>query len=92
MERPVGMFCTESAIKWTELFAIYSNVDKVDKPYYVYIRINNLWMKMEVDTGAAVSVISERLYRLRFHRLKLSPATCVLKTSSKDEWKKNEWL
>lgn len=48
------MFCSESAIKGTELFATDSNVDKVDKPYYVYIRINGLCVKMEVDMGAAV--------------------------------------
>lgn len=86
-ERPTNEDCSESAIKGTELFAIDSNVNKLDKPYYVYVRINGLRVKMEVDTGAAVSVISERLYLRRFHKVKLSPASCVLKTYSKESLK-----
>uniref|UniRef100_A0A8C9TGR2 Gypsy retrotransposon integrase-like protein 1 n=1 Tax=Scleropages formosus TaxID=113540 RepID=A0A8C9TGR2_SCLFO len=39
---------------------------------------------MEVDTGAAVSVISEKLYHRRFYKVKLAPANCVLKTYSKE--------
>ena len=38
---------------------------------------------MEVDTGAAVSVISEQLYKRRFKRAKLMPTNCVLRTYSK---------
>nr|XP_055061179.1 uncharacterized protein K02A2.6-like [Misgurnus anguillicaudatus] len=68
----------------TDLFAIETKGDKVNKPYYVYVRINNRRVKMEIDTGAAVSVISEKLYRRRFHKVKLSPANCILKTYSKE--------
>uniref|UniRef100_A0A8C9TQH4 CCHC-type domain-containing protein n=1 Tax=Scleropages formosus TaxID=113540 RepID=A0A8C9TQH4_SCLFO len=74
----------ESDIQGTELFAIDTNVHKVNKPYCVYVQINNVRVKMEVDTGAAVSVISEKLYHCRFYKVKLAPANCVLKTYSKE--------
>lgn len=39
---------------------------EIEKSYYVYVRVNEKCLKMEVDTEAAVSVISEKLYNLRF--------------------------
>lgn len=38
---------------------------------------------MEVHTGAAVSVISEKLYKRRFRKVKLMPTNCVLRTYCK---------
>ena len=38
----------------------------------MYVRVNEEWLKIGVDTGAAVSVISE-LYKRRFKRAKLMP-------------------
>ena len=49
----------------------------------MYVRVNEKGFKMEVDTGAAVSVISEQLYKRRFKRAKLMPTNCVLRTYSK---------
>lgn len=72
-----------------ELFSIeakgedtVSEADLIEKPY-VYVRVNEKRLKMEVDTGAAVSVISEQLYKRRFKRAKLMPTNCVLRTYSK---------
>ena len=48
-------------VKGTELFPLDTGKD-ITKPYYVYIRVDDVRLKMEADTGAAVSVISERLY------------------------------
>lgn len=53
------------------------------KPYFVYVRVNEKRLKMEIDTGAAVSVISENLYKRRFKKEKLMPSNCVLRTYSK---------
>lgn len=56
---------------------------EIVKPYYVYVRVNEKRLKMEIDTGAAVSVISENLYKRRFKKEKLMPSNCVLRTYSK---------
>lgn len=56
---------------------------EIVKPYYVYIRVNEKRLKMEIDTGAAVSVISEKLYKRRFKKEKLMHSNCVLRTYSK---------
>lgn len=56
---------------------------EIVKPYYVYVRVEEERLKMEVDTGAAVSVISEKLYKRRFKKAKLRPTNCVLRTYSK---------
>ncbi|KAL2088270.1 hypothetical protein ACEWY4_015169 [Coilia grayii] len=71
----------------TDLFAVDSSKGDTVKPYYVYVSVNGARLKMEVDTGAAVSVISESLYKRRFRSLKLSPANCVLKTYSQESLK-----
>lgn len=39
---------------------------------------------MEVDTGAAVSVISEKLCKRRFRAVKLMLSNCVLTTYNKE--------
>ena len=69
-----------------DLFAM--DTGKVDndivKPYYVYVSVNGTRAKMEVDTGAAVSLISETLLKQRFKGVKLSPANCVLKNYSEE--------
>lgn len=67
-----------------DLFAMDSSKGDIVKPYNVYVSVNGAKVKMEVDTGAAVSVISEGLYQRRFKSVKLSPANCVLKTYSQE--------
>lgn len=44
------------------LFALKGNSEYV-KPYMVMIRCNGVKVKMEVDTGAAMTIISETLYK-----------------------------
>lgn len=47
----------------------YSESDaEIEKPYYVYLRVNEKRLKMEVDTGAAGSVISEQFFNLGLGR------------------------
>lgn len=70
-----------------DLFAMDTSTGDIVKPYNVYVSVNGAKVKMEVDTGAAVSVISEGLYQRRFKSVKLSPANCVLKTYSQESLK-----
>lgn len=50
------------------------------KPYKVMVRCNGVKMRMEVDTGAAVSVISESLYWSKFKKVKLQPCNLNFQT------------
>ncbi|XP_041822728.1 uncharacterized protein K02A2.6-like [Chelmon rostratus] len=50
----------------------------------VMVRCNGVKIKMEVDTGAAMSVISEKLYTKRFKKCKLQPCEVHLKTYSSE--------
>ena len=76
-------------IRDIELFSVKAEGEDIEsesdivKPYYVFLRVNDKRLKMEVDTGAAVSVISESLYKRRFRKKKLMPSNCVLRTYSK---------
>ena len=56
-------------VNGTELFTLDTGKD-MTKPYCVYVRVDDVRLKMEVDTGAAVSVISERLYNRTFKKAK----------------------
>lgn len=66
---------------------MHTGTGDIVKPYNVYVSVNGARVKMEVDTGAAVSVISESLYQRRFKSVKLNPANCVLKTYSQESLK-----
>lgn len=48
----------------------------------VMVRCNGEKIKMAVDTGAAISIISEKLYNSRFKKYKLQPCDVVLRTYS----------
>ena len=43
---------------------------------------NGSWISMEVDTGAAVSIVSERTYRRHLHSVKLKKSRVSLRTYS----------
>lgn len=66
-----------------ELFTVKGDSEYV-KPYMVMVRCNGLKIKMEVDTGAAMSVMSEKLYNKRFKKCKLQPCDVRLKTYSSE--------
>lgn len=91
---PAPDFVTEyrpGDVKGVELFSIETEGEdncsesdaEIEKPYYVYVKVNEKRLKMEVDTGATVSVISEKLYKRRFKKVQLMPTNCVLRTYSK---------
>lgn len=54
-------------------------------PFLVAVKFNEKHLQMEVDTGAAMSVISRRTYRRLFSEIKLQKPTVHLKTYTGEE-------
>ena len=54
-------------------------------PFVVAVKFNEKHLQMEVDTGAAMSVISRRTYKRLFSDLKLQKPTVHLKTYTGEE-------
>lgn len=52
-------------------------------PHYETIKVNNIWLKMELDTGAAYSAISRKEYEKQFSTLQLSKASRTLNAYKK---------
>ena len=61
-----------------------SNINRVGgekcRPYVVTVDVNGSPLKMQVDTGTAVSLISHKVYRQRFASLPLTPSPVRLQT------------
>ena len=53
---------------------------KSSQPILVDLLVNDKMLAMELDTGAAVSIISEQLQKQVFPEAKLRKATILLKT------------
>lgn len=67
------------------LFSVTGKSDcEYVRPYMVMVRCNGINIKMEVDTGAAMSIINEKLYRQKFSMCKLQPCEVSLKTYSSE--------
>ena len=56
-------------------------------PSNVHVRINDKQLTMEVDTGAALSIISEKTRKAVFPDEKLRPSKLVLKTYTNEPLK-----
>ena len=63
-----------------EEFHLFALGEKSSRPIRVDMCVNNLTLPMEVDTGAAVSLISEMTQRAVFPNAVLTPSRIVLKT------------
>jgi hypothetical protein len=61
------------------LFTLKSGRKKA-APITVDVQIEGAWVEMEVDTGAEVSVISEKTWQKHFPEQKLKPSQVILKT------------
>uniref|UniRef100_A0A0E9PRJ7 Aspartic peptidase DDI1-type domain-containing protein n=1 Tax=Anguilla anguilla TaxID=7936 RepID=A0A0E9PRJ7_ANGAN len=48
----------------------------------VMVRVNGVKLKMEADSAAAMSIISQRMYNKRFKKLKLRPSKVMLRDYS----------
>lgn len=59
----------------------------IEKPYFLYLKVNGKRLKMGVETGTAVSAISENLHKRTFRKLKLVFTNCVLRTYSQQSLK-----
>ncbi|XP_063635189.1 uncharacterized protein K02A2.6-like [Cydia splendana] len=49
------------------------------KPYYVTLNVNNHDIKMEIDTGSAISCISPKVYEKYFSNCELKPGHLILR-------------
>ena len=58
--------------------------ERSSQPLEVQVHVNETPLKMEVDTGAAVSIISEETGKTLFPNLKLQPSKLVLKTYTEE--------
>ena len=57
------------------------------RPITIELLINNKPLMMEVDTGAAVSLISEATMKKLLPRMKVQPSNMTLKTYTKEQMK-----
>lgn len=64
------------------MYGIYQTTSRVSQGYKVPISLDGNGVSMELDTGAAVSVISETLYQKHLSHLKLQPSSLNLRTYS----------
>ena len=61
--------------------------EKSTRPITIELLINNKPLTMEVDTGAAVSLISEATMKKLLPRMKVQPSNMTLKTYTKEQMK-----
>ena len=61
------------------------NMDNNDRMIWVSPKVQGRVIKMELDTGSAVSVLSYKQYKERFGQVKLAKSGITLKTYERDE-------
>ena len=66
---------------------IYLVGDKPHPPFTVELMVNEKPVTFEVDTGAAVTILSQEVYRQLFPSLKLQPSSMLLKSYTGDQVK-----
>jgi len=65
-----------------EILILYQDKASCDRPLEVDLTLEGKPLRMEVDTGAAVSLVSEKTYRSLFPKAPLQPSTTKLRTYS----------
>ena len=75
--------------KWVEEeeAPIYLVRDKSHPPFTVELMVNEKPVTFEVDTGAAVTILSQEVYQHLFPNLKLDPSSMLLKSYTGDQVK-----
>lgn len=86
-----------------EMFSVWSDTEK--QPFWVNFTVNQQDLLMEIDTGAAVSIISQQVYKQSFAHLPLEGARVKLKTYTSEcipvlgsihsccaIWESSEWI
>ena len=64
---------------------LYTISDKINKPFLVELQVRGNVITFEVDTGAAVTIMSEDNFRYHFPSEPISKSTLELKTYTKDK-------
>ena len=75
----------EEDVKETQFVGMYNVEGSDSKPYIVSLSLNDAPLKMEVDTGATRTIMSEKTYRILWKgkkRPELSPTKVRLRTCS----------
>lgn len=82
----VSTHCVHMDREQKDVYTLF-HVDERNKgPYLVELSVNDTPLCMEVDTGAAVSLISEATYRSMGDPLpRLNPTTVLLRTYSREQ-------
>ena len=70
----------EETVNWGEVHALGMEQWKKGKPLYVEVSIEGQCLRMELDTGAAVSLLPYRIYQERFSHLPIHTSKACLKT------------
>ena len=75
---------SESADDSPDDFAVYKVGSCAARPITAQLKINGVQLTMEVDTGAAVSIISERTQKKAFPKASLQKTTVKLRTYTEE--------
>ena len=74
---PDGNSSTDSE---ADTYHLYRLTEPSTQPITVTVKIEDTPLKMEIDTGAAISIISEATRKAKFSKLKLRKSNILLKT------------
>jgi len=66
---------------------MYHISTNTDQPIVLDVEIHGIPVRMELDTGSGKSIISDKLYKERFHNLPLQNSTLTFVTYTKEEVK-----
>ena len=74
-----GQCSSEESVE-ADQWPIFTVKTENQKDISLYLEIEGKSLKMELDAGAAVSIISEKVYHELFGKIPLKPSTILLKT------------
>ena len=66
---------------------MYKVNDRASEPISLLVLVNGKKLTMELDTGAAVSIISDKTRKSLFSELKLNESSLILKTYTDEQMK-----
>ncbi|CAI6359297.1 unnamed protein product [Macrosiphum euphorbiae] len=70
----------ETESESVEMFQLKVGYQKSVEPYFVKIKIEEIYIDMELDSGAGRSIIPFKLYKKYWSKLKVIPSLIKLKT------------
>ena len=75
---------TTNDLQCDEILPLFAVQGSCTPPIQVPLSVNNIALTMELDTGAAVTIISEKQYKELFSDTPLRPSLVLLKTYSSE--------